>query len=79
MINKLVILKIKIDIIKSAKTVTLNFNLELRYNYSVPDGIYLLKVNNGNTRAIFGICSNLTKRIPERRHFTYFSRDSIAC
>ena len=65
MINKLVILKIKIDIIKSAKTVTLNFNLELRYNYSVPDGICLLKVNNGNTRAIFGICSNLTKRIPE--------------
>lgn len=58
---------------------TLNFNLELRYNYSVPDCIYLLKVNNGNTRAIFGIFSKLTKKIPERRHFTYCSRDSIAC
>ena len=32
-----------------------------------PAGIYLLKVNNRNTRTRCEICSKLTKKIPERR------------
>ena len=35
-----------------------------------PTGIYLLKVNNRNTKARCEICSELTKKTPERRHFT---------
>ena len=36
-----------------------------------PVGIYLLKVNNRNTRASCEICSELTVKTPERGH--YFS------
>ena len=32
------------------------------------DGIYLFKVNNGNTRTMCEICSKLTIKTPERRH-----------
>ena len=35
---------------------------------NTPAGIYLLKNNNRNTRTRCEICSNLTIRIPERRH-----------
>ena len=34
-----------------------------------PSGMYLLKVNNRNTRARCEICSKLTIKIPERRHW----------
>ena len=34
---------------------------------SSPVGIYLLKVNNRNTRARCEICSKLTIKTPERR------------
>ena len=34
-----------------------------------PSGIYLLKVNNKNTRARCEICSKLTIKIPERRQW----------
>ena len=34
-----------------------------------PAGIYLLKVNNRNTRTRCEICSKLTIKTPERRHF----------
>ena len=34
-----------------------------------PAGIYLLKVNNRNTRARFEICSKLTLKAPDRRHW----------
>ena len=37
------------------------------YN-SFPAGIYLLKVNNRNTRTRCVICSKLTIKTPERRH-----------
>ena len=37
-------------------------------NCCVPVGIYLLKVNNRNTRTRFEICSKLTIKTPERRH-----------
>ena len=33
-----------------------------------PTGIYLLKVNNRNTRARFEICTKLTIKTPERCH-----------
>ena len=41
------------------------FLSELKHN---PTGIYLLKVNNRNTRTRFEICLKLTIKIPERRH-----------
>ena len=31
-----------------------------------PGGSYLLKVNNGNTRTMCGICSKLTTKTPKR-------------
>ena len=39
------------------------------YNTSIPVGIYLLKVNNRNTRTRREICSKLTIKTPERRHW----------
>ena len=36
--------------------------------FQYPAGIYLFKVNNGNTRAMCEICSKLKIRTPERRH-----------
>ena len=33
-----------------------------------PAGIYLFKVNNGNTRTTCETCSKLTIKIPKRRH-----------
>ena len=37
--------------------------------YIVPAGIYLLKVNNRNTRTRCKICLKLTIKTPERRHW----------
>ena len=39
---------------------------------SDPVGIYLLKVNNRNTRTRFEICSKLTIKTPEQRHWRHF-------
>ena len=39
------------------------------YFWCIPAGIYLLKVNNRNTRARCEACSKLTIKIPERRHW----------
>ena len=36
-----------------------------------PAGIYLLKVNNRNTRTRCEICLKLTIKIPERRHWRF--------
>ena len=47
-------------------TFTLRFLYELKHN---PAGIYLLKVNNRNTRARCEICSKLTINTPERRQW----------
>ena len=41
----------------------------LLYQVSTPVGIYLLKVNNRNTRARCEICSKLTIKTPERCHW----------
>ena len=40
----------------------------LLHGTSNPAGIYLLKVNNRNTRTRCEICSKLTIKTPERRH-----------
>ena len=36
---------------------------------NIPVGIYLLKVNNGNTNTRCEICSKLTIKTPERHHW----------
>ena len=38
-------------------------------NTAIPAGIYLLKVNNRNTRTRCEICSKLTIKTPERRQW----------
>ena len=42
-----------------------------------PAGIYLLKVNNRNTRTRCEICAKLTIRIPERRQWRHWRRSGI--
>ena len=44
-------------------------DIKERRTYLNPAGIYLFKVNNRNTRARCEICSKLTIKIPERRHW----------
>ena len=39
----------------------------MRNSHDIPAGMYLLKVNNRNTRARCQICSKLKIMIPERR------------
>ena len=41
------------------------------FSYQYPAGIYMLKVNNRNTRTRREISSKLTVRIPERRHWRH--------
>ena len=38
----------------------------------LPVDIYILKVNNGNTGARREICSKLTIKAPERRHWCLY-------
>ena len=44
----------------------------LMFYMIVSVGIYLLKVNNRNTRTRCEICAKLTIKIPERRHWRRF-------
>ena len=44
----------------------------------IPTGIYLLKVNNRNTRTRCEICSKLTIKIPERRHIFIVNFEHIS-
>ena len=46
-----------------------SFADEISAETSNPAGIYLLKVNNRNTRTRCEICSKLTINTPERRHW----------
>ena len=53
------------------------FNADLGYGHGLghyPAGIYLLKVNDRNTRTRCEICSKLTIKTPERRHWRQFSK-----
>ena len=49
-------------------------NLLFRWSadYLFPANIYLFKVNNRNTRKRCEICSKLTIKTPERRHWHHF-------
>ena len=42
---------------------------DLKFCHGNPAGIYLLKVNNRNTRTSCEICSKLTIKTPERSHW----------
>ena len=50
------------------------FNPFMANVFRDPVGIYLLKVNNRNTRTRCEICSKLTVKTPERR---YWRRSSV--
>ena len=56
----------------SNRVIHLNLNTE-----TFPSGIYLLKVNKRNTRTKCEICSKLTIKIPERRHWRLCSSVSF--
>ena len=43
--------------------------LQLLLASGTPAGIYLLKVNNRNTKRRFEVCSKLKIKTPERRHW----------
>ena len=51
--------------------VVTNLLEKLRWKDHWAAGIYLLKVNNSNTRARWEICSKLTTGTPERRHWLW--------
>ena len=54
--------------LKSTQTTIENMKCEAKVENSVlPSGIYLLKVNNRNTRTRCEICSKLTIKTPDRR------------
>lgn len=46
--------------------------LSLMFLIRIPANIYWFKLNNGKTRRRCGICSKLTKKIPERHHWRYY-------
>ena len=41
----------------------------INHNHWIPPGNYMFKVNNKNTKTRCEICSKLTIKIPERRHW----------
>ena len=55
--------------------ITPRLTLILKYvkiEQNVPVGIYMFKLNNRNTRTKDEICSKLTIKTPERRHWRYW-------
>ena len=60
-------MKIK-EVWKSNCEIVFGFE-SLKTKKNLPAGIYFFKVNNGNTRTMCEIISNLTMRIPERRQW----------
>ena len=57
------------SVLKNTKNDFLNKMWQLTSSPSNPASIYLLKVNNRNTRTRCEICSKLTIKTPERRHW----------
>ena len=58
------------DVFKGYRSGTLVENGLINFSpVAYPAGIYLLKVNTRNTRKRCEICSKLTTKIPERRHW----------
>ena len=54
---------------KEKEEISTAVTLELQQEEPSPDGNYMFKVNNRNTRKRREICSKLTIKIPERRHW----------
>ena len=46
-----------------------SFTLKYRLSWKYPTGNYMFKVNNRNTRTRYEICSKLTIKTPEQRHW----------
>ena len=57
---------LKINVIKISKQWPIRTLDDLEI---IPAGNYMFKVNNRNTRARCEVCSKLTIKIPERRHW----------
>ena len=50
----------------------LNLSTSSSHSFSPnPAGIYLFKINNGNTRTMCEICSKATIKTPERRRTSF--------
>ena len=48
---------------------TVRLGGSLKKNHGFPTSIYLLKVNNRNTRTWYEICSKITIKTPEQRQW----------
>ena len=55
--------------LKTIKAFLFYSSIRFVFETVFPAGIYLLKVNNRNTRTRCEICSKLTINTPERRHW----------
>ena len=60
---------------KKGKFYSLSNTCKLKSNY--PAGIYLLEVNNRNTKTKYEICSELSIKIPERRYAEHNSDSTV--
>ena len=49
--------------------ISTSYNLETMEKRFIPAGIYLFTVNNRNFKTMCEICSKLTIKTPERRHW----------
>ena len=66
LLNVMLLITMKMKIIKNESHRLSRLSKKQTIHY--PAGIYLLKVNNRNTRTRCEICSKLTIKTPERRH-----------
>ena len=60
---------------KKREFYSLSNTCKLKSNY--PAGIYLLEVNNRNTKTKYEICSELSIKIPERRYAEHNSDSTV--
>ena len=56
-----------LDKMSQSENMVIHMVLWFMISFSFPAGIYLIEVNNRNTRTMCEICSKLTIKIPERR------------
>ena len=64
------VLKYFIYAVVSSKNILTKVKRTIKFeSHTYPFGIYLLRINNGNTRTRCEIFSKLTTKTPERRHW----------
>ena len=61
-----------LNLCRSGRLVTVRLGGSLKKNHGFPTSIYLLKVNNRNTRIWYEICSKITIKTPEQRQWRRF-------